>query len=889
MVEYYNESVDSILKDLNSSKIGLTNKEAKIRQKEYGINELKKTKKKSRTKQFLNQFNNFIIWILIGATIISYVIGEKVDAIIIFVIIFFNAIFGFIQEFKAEKSIEALKKLSSLKSIVLRNGNQIEINSKDLVVGDILFIESGTKVPADCRIIEEHELLVQESSLTGESTPVSKTSKKLNGVKQLSEQKNIVFSSTIIVKGLAKCIVTKIGMDSEIGKIATQIQKNNKELTPLQKNLDTLGKKLGILTIIICFIIFSATFISFINHETMSKALFESFMVSIALAVAAIPEGLPAVVTISLALGVRNMVKKHALVRKMSSVETLGSTNIICSDKTGTLTKNEMTVKKIFCNNMILDIEGEGYNPKGNLLYKNKKINPKLFEQLFKIGILCNNSKLKFKNNKWKIIGDPTEGSLLVSAIKGKLNINSFIKSNPRIDMIPFSSESKKMVSINQNANKKTAYIKGAPENIINKCSKIYINGRIKPLSNSMKKKIMETNSLFTKEALRVLAFCYKPLKTRYTEKDLIFVGLQGMIDPPRPEVKKDIKLCHKAGIRVIMITGDNINTAIAIAKKIGIKGKSMSGKDLDNISDKEFNKLIEHVSVYARVNPEHKIKIVKALQDKGNIVAMTGDGVNDAPALKKADIGIAMGLTGTDVAKEASDMILMDDNFSSIVKAIENGRGIYDNIRKFINYLLSSNLAEILVIFFATIFRWPLPLIAIHLLWLNLITDGLPAIALGIDKSSSNIMKRKPRNSKENIINKPLGISIIVVGILITIFTLILFKINISNVNKAQTIAFTSLVIFEIIRLEAIRSNYGNSLFSNKYLIMAITSSIILQLIVIYTPLNVFFKTIPLSFKDWIEIGTTTLLLFASFKLVNYITKKSSIIVPKIFIKKYH
>jgi Ca2+-transporting ATPase len=853
MREFYQKGVDEVFRELKTGQNGLSDSEAKKRLDKYGRNKLKEGKKISKLTIFLNQFKSFIIMILLIATVISFFIGEIVDGIVILVIVIFNAVFGFVQEFKAEKSIEALKKLTALKTIVIRNGKEREIPSEELVPGDLVMIDTGTKIPADVRLIEAIELGILESSLTGESTSVAKNVALLKGKVAIADQRDMAFSSTIVTRGKGKGVVVKTGMGSEIGKIAKMIQETEEGLTPLQIKLDVLGRNLGIATIIICVFIFVLNVV--VNLKTVPSLItnvHHSFMIAIALAVAAIPEGLPAVVTISLALGIQRMVSKNALIRKMASVETLGSTNIICSDKTGTLTKNEMTVRKIFCSNKVVEATGKGYKPEGSFLFENKKFDAKEFRLLFEIGALCNNAKLVNQKNKWSIIGDPTEACLLVSARKAGLMEDKLNKDYARVKEIPFSSETKRMTTVHKVNGKEIAYVKGAPDIILKHCSKIYDKGKVRALTLNDKKAILKANDSFTSDALRVLGFAYKPVKGKDYEKGLIFVGLQGMIDPPRQEVKDSIKKCYEAGIRVVMITGDHKGTAVAVARELGIEGDAVAGKEFDALSDKEFRKLVNKISIYARVNPEHKIRIVNALKDKTHIVAMTGDGVNDAPALKKADIGIAMGIVGTDVAKEASDMVLTDDNFSSIVNAVEEGRGIYDNIKKFINYLLSSNFGEILIILVASLFGMPLPLTAIQILWLNLVTDGLPAIALGVDPIEKDIMKKKPRNPKEHIIDKRMIISITIMGILIATGALTLFKINIDNLVKAQTIAFTSMVVFEIVRLQMIRANYKIGIFSNKYLILAVLTSIGLQLAVIYTPLNKFFKTVPLSLMDW-------------------------------------
>jgi len=859
-MDFYDLDFKGVFFKLNSSEKGLTNKEADSRLVQFGKNKLKEGKKISSLQIFLNQFKSFIVWILIVATILSFLIHEVLDASVILLIIILNGVFGWIQEFKAEKSIEALKKMTSLKSVVLRNNRKIEIFSENLVPGDIIFLEEGSKIPADCRILESNSLEVIEGSLTGESVPVSKISDVLKSGLVVNDQKNMLFSSTVVAKGNCKAIVVKTGMDTEIGKIAKMIHDEGEEITPLQKSLDAFGKKLGILTIFIAVIIFIIRLLFNLNKMDFVLNLSESFLISIALAVAAIPEGLPAVVTISLAFGVRRLVKRNSLIRKLSSVETLGSTSVICSDKTGTLTKNEMTVKKIFVDNKIIDVEGTGYSPKGSFLFSGDEFKENSLSLLLKIGMLCNNATLLKDKGSWKVLGDPTEGSLLVSGKKYGLKEEDF--NEKRYDEVPFSSETKMMYTLHRKGSRKIAYVKGATEEVLKKCNRYVENGKIKFLTNSIRKKILKQNEDFAKNALRILGFAYKPFTSNSYEKDLIFVGLQAMIDPPREEVKGSISLCKDAGIKVVMITGDYIVTAKAIGKQLGIEGEAISCSDIK--FDAKFEKNIEQYGVYARVDPESKLKIVGILKKKGYVVAMTGDGVNDAPALKKADIGVGMGITGTDVAKEASDLVLTDDNFASIVSTVEEGRGIYDNIQKFISYLLSSNFAEILVILFATILGMPLPLTAIQLLWINLVTDGLPAVALGVDPLAKDIMKRKPRPRNERILNRRSLSSILFVGFVISVFVLIIFKLNIGDVVKAQTMAFSSLVVFEIIRLEMIRSDYKLSMFSNKFLILAVFLSFLLQLMVIYTPLNVIFGTVPLGISDWgIIIGSGALLLF--------------------------
>jgi len=658
---YYNHTVDDVLKELGTTEKGLPTSEAAARLQSYGKNILEEKEKISPLRILIDQFNSPVVWVLLAALAISFYIGEKVDAMVILAILIINAVLGFIQEYNAAREIDALKKLSSLKALAIRDDKVKEIDSSEVVPGDTLIIREGDKVPADARVIEAVLLEVQESILTGESLPVKKTSEKLPAEKKIAEQINMLFSGTIITKGKGKAVSVRTGMNSEIGKIAKLIQETEKEQTPLQQKLAKLGGLLSVITVTICAVVF-------LTGLLKGADPLEIFTIAVALAVAAIPEGLPAVVTISLAVGLRRMLKKNALIRKLPSVETLGSTTVICSDKTGTLTHNEMTVKKILANDHIIEITGSGYNSTGSF-----SENPEGFNLLLKIGVLCNDAKIENR----KCIGDPTEGCLIVSAGKAKINIEKLHQEHPRLNEIPFSSERKRMTTIHKVGDKYFAYTKGAPDVLLNLCNRDFFNQKIIPLTNEKKDLILKENHEFSKNALRVIGFAFKEIKDpnnfmEADEKNFVFVGLQGMIDPPREEVKEAITECYQAGIRVIMITGDYEGTATAVGKEIGITGRSITGKVLAKLNDKDFEDLVQDIAIYARVNPEHKQKIVKALQQKGHVVAMTGDGVNDAPALKKADIGIAMGITGTDVSREASDMILTDDNFRSIVNAVE-------------------------------------------------------------------------------------------------------------------------------------------------------------------------------------------------------------------------
>lgn len=717
-------------------------------------------------------------------------------------------------------------------------------------------------------MLESSGLFIIEAALTGESKAVLKEPVKLKGEFAIADRVNILYSSTIVTAGKATAVVCSIGMSTEIGKIADLLSSTETEMTPLQKKLDVFGKYVGFGIIIICFIVFfinvfKAGNLNLLFSGEIAKfvtASQDSFLIAIALAVAAVPSGLPAIVTIALAIGVKKMVSQNALMRKLDSVETLGGTNIICTDKTGTLTENKMTVRNVWTIDDESDVTGLGYNPNGNVSKSIDKI-------LFEIGVLASESTVLKKKGHWTITGDPTEGALVVSGKKYGINFETLRKSWKKIEEIPFDSKRKLMSVVRENNNKKLVFTKGAPENVLGICNKILDNGKVRKLTNLDKKKILSQNILYADDALRVLGFAYKKIDSKEIEQDLVFVGLQAMMDQPHKEVKDSITKCHTAGIRVIMITGDNLNTAQGIAKKIGINGVGMLGTEFEKLSDIQKRKSLKSTNIFARVAPEHKMDIVKILQSQGNVVAMTGDGVNDAPAIKKADIGVAMGINGTDVSKEASDMILLDDKFTTIVKAVEEGRGIYENIKKFINYLFSSNLAEVFVIFFAIILGMPLPMTAVMLVWLNLVTDGLPALALAVDPYSKTLMDSKPKKSTESIMDKTMAFNVVYVAILICASILGLIQYGLSlgfEVIKLQTIAFTAIVMMEMVRIYSIRSEFGLGLLSNMYLFWAIISSIGLHLLVLYVPVIAkLFSVVPLESFDWFLIFVATAFVF--------------------------
>lgn len=852
--DFHNLSPNDVLKRLKSSKKGLSEKDAKKRLKKYGFNQLKKEEGISPWKILLRQFNSLIIWVLMVAAIISLFIGKNLEAIVIGIILICNAIIGFIQEYKAEKAIEALKEMTALEAKVIRNNKIKNISAKRIVPGDIILLSEGDVVPADARIIEIHSLDINEAPLTGESLPVSKSIKMLKKETILADRINMVYSGTSVMAGKAKAIVTSTGMHTELGKIAEMIGDIKKETSPINKKINSSIK------LVICFALILATS-TVIIQLFKGEPIIDLFLTAMALAVSSIPQSLPAVITITLALAIQRMIKRKALIKKLPSVETLGSTTVICTDKTGTLTQNKMEVSKIYANNSVTEM-------------KNKK---ELLEKkfLFEIGVLCNNSEYKEK----EYFGDPTEIALLKSAEVINLNKNYLDKKYKRIKEIAFTSEKKYMATYHKIGNKTFAYIKGAPDIILNKCTKVYHNGKIIKLNKNNKKNIEEVLNDFSDSALRVLGFAFKQVNDSENDMDnLVFVGLQGMHDPPRPGIKEAIKKCKDAGIKVIMTTGDHKNTAQAIGREIGLTGKVIDGSEIENIPN--LSKIVNKVSIFSRVNPSHKLKIIEALKARGHIVAMTGDGINDAPALKKSDIGIAMGITGTNVAKEASDIILTNDNFASIVDAVEEGRGVYSNIKKFVGYLISCNLAEILTIFIAVAIGLPLPLVALQILWVNLVTDGFPALALSADPVDPGIMNFKPRDPKENIITKMFGIRMVILTIIISILTLSIFRFFLSDsLLKAQTMAFTAFVLLEIIAVFIVRAHYTNKLFSNSYLWGAAFISTILQVLLIYSPLNKVFTTMPLNIIEWSWIlGFMTILcIFGIFlnKFMHYLEKR--------------
>ncbi|MDP3921228.1 MAG: calcium-translocating P-type ATPase, PMCA-type [Candidatus Omnitrophota bacterium] len=838
---------------------GLSAEQARVSAEKFGPNELPKQKGISPLKLFIEQFTNVIIGVLLGAAAIAGILGEWIDTIAILVIVLLNGILGFVQEYRAEKSLEALRKMSSPSSKVLREGAVQLIPSKEIVPGDLVLLEAGDRIPADGRLLKSVMLRTQEAALTGESVPLIKTSETIAEEDlPLGDRKNMVFMGTTAVSGKGTMLVTAIALSTELGKIAAILQTAGGEKTPLQERLSKLGKQLvGIFLVVVSLV--------FVLGMMRGHAWGEMLLTALSLAVAAIPEGLPAVVTISLAFGVWKMVKRNALVRRLPSVETLGCAGVICSDKTGTLTKNEMTVRAVWVNEAIIHVTGAGYAPEG----KFDSEPPELLQAL-KIAVLCNDASLKEAGKQWEIVGDPTEAALLVAGAKASLWKEVLEKESPILEEVPFDSERKRMSVLRKTSEGPVLFVKGAPDIIMGRCSEILINGEKVPLSEEHRRRIEEANHGLASQALRVLGVAYRhvsasePEQGEALEQNLVFAGLIAMMDPPRPEAVAAIETCRKAGIRPVMITGDHKITALAVAKELGLAdddARALDGAELNRMSSEEIKNVVEKVSIYARVSAEHKLKVVRAWRELGYVVAMTGDGVNDAPAIKEADIGIAMGITGTDVTKEVSDMVIMDDNFASIVGAVEEGRGIYDNIVKFVKFLLAFNLAEILVLLLGIMIGFTdkagkslIPLSALQILWMNLVTDGLPAIALGIDPLDPHAMNRPPREARASMFSRNFVTDLAVISVIVAAGALVACWWGArESAEMAQTMTLTTLVLLELVGVQMVRAAYHIKLFSNLWLVAALAVSIIFQLLILYIPpLQNIFHLVPLGVREW-------------------------------------
>lgn len=843
---WHTEELSQVLKKLKTNeKLGLKADEAKSRLETYGENKLKEKKKESLFVKFIKEFNDFMIIALIVAAIISAVVSklngeaDYVDSIIIIAIVIFNAIMGLVQEEKAEKSLEALKKMSAPSAKVIRDGRVQEIDALQVVPGDIVVLEAGNYVPADCRLINSYNLKIEESALTGETIPTNKDSGRiLKENTAMGDLCNMAFATTVVVNGHGEAVVVDTGMNTRVGKIAGMIIEDESPDTPIQKKLNEVGKMLAIACIVICVLIFVIGIFKKIP-------IVEMFMTSVGLAVAAIPEGLPAIVTIMLSIGVTRMAKKNSIIRKLPAVETLGSSSVICSDKTGTLTQNKMTVTEV-------------RNCHGIASSEDKKF-------ILELGTMCTDTTEERMDGRLGFTGEATEVAISNAAMQAGISKSFLYDEMRRINDIPFDSKRKMMTTIHRYGNKYRIITKGAPDVLLKRCTHYYQNGQIDSIF-SKKESIYEQNNQMAEKALRVIAVAYKDVEklpeTQDMEQDLTFCGLIGMIDPPREGVKEAVRTCRRAGIKTVMITGDHLQTAKAIAKELGIFKRgdlAIEGENLERMDQHELEKNIMQYSVFARVSPEHKVRIVKAFQSTGAVVAMTGDGVNDAPALKNADIGIAMGKGGTDVAKNASDMILTDDNFVTIVEAVKQGRNIYDNIKKAIHFLISTNIGEIVTIFFGLILGMKSPLLAIQLLWINLVTDSLPAIALGLEKEEENIMSRLPRNPKKSLFADGLWWKIIIEGTMLGMFTLLAFSIGnrLYSVEVGRTMAFITLGMLELVHSFNIKSEesiFKIGIFENKYLILALILGVLLQVIVvIINPLAEIFSLVPLTGIQWL------------------------------------
>ena len=905
-------SAAETLQELNTdAQEGLTADERAARLKSYGYNELQEKPPISFWERLWAQLSDFVVLILIFAAIVSALMGDWIEAIVIMSIVVLNSAIGVFQESKAEEALAALKKMAAPDAHILRDGHRVTIPSRELVPGDVVLLEAGNIIPADVRLLESINLKVEEASLTGESMPVNKQAAEvLDAEAGLGDRHNCAYMSTMVSYGRGRGVVVATGMQTEIGKIAEMIQSVEEGQTPLQRKLDELGKALGVGSLVVCGLVFVAgvSRAALQGDAITFELIKEFFMLSVSLAIAAVPEGLPAVVTVCLAIGMQKMVERNALIRKLPAVETLGSATVICSDKTGTLTQNAMTVTKINAGGREYEATGRGYTPQGEFRYEGKEVDfdeHPMLKQVLLAGTLCNDAILERSEDedteKRRMVGDPTEGAMVVAAAKAGYLGQELESQYPRVSEIPFDSKRKRMTTIHDWSSAaadtlfatdgagQIALVKGAPDIVLEQCTHLQTEDGVVALNSKSREAILEVNADLASQALRVLAVAYRPLdevpaepKPEEVEHDLIFIGLQGMIDPSRPEVVPAVRKARGAGLRTIMVTGDYAETAKAIAREIGIlrrDGTVISGKQLERMSDAELQAQIEETDVFARVSPHHKVRIVKALQNRDHVVAMTGDGVNDAPALKQADIGVAMGITGTDVSKQTADMVLTDDNYVSIVSAIEQGRIIYSNIRKFVYFLLSCNLAEIAIIFIATLLGWPSPLTVIQLLWLNLLSDGAPALALGLEAGDPDLMDRPPRPPKEPVINREMISGVVVQTIAITVTVLIAYWRGMTHFAPlrgvttphdvdivAQTMAFVTLVLSELFRAYTARSEHYPLLklgiFSNKWMQYATGFSVVLLLVVVYVPfLEDIFDTVPLYLNEWIELLPLVLL----------------------------
>jgi Ca2+-transporting ATPase len=870
MMNWHSMTADEALKNLGSKPEGLSAEESARRLKEHGPNRMESPSKPSPIRIFLKQFKEYMTIVLIFAAFISYLAGETHNAYVILGIVLLVALIGFLQEYKAERSMEALREMAAPEADVFRDGKMASIPAEELVPGDIIFLEAGDKVPADGRIIDETLLEVIEASLTGESLPVNKGTPALRVEEALAERKNMVFMGTIVSYGNCRAVVTATGHDTELGQISCLI-KQKREEPPLKKKLEKLAKRQAVLVLIISVLVF-------IMDVNRGSPIVNVFITAVALAVAGVPEALPFVVTLALAYGTQVMAKKNAIIRSLPAVETLGSTTVICTDKTGTLTTGETTVREIRTSR-IIEITGSGYSPEGSFLLNGKLIDPKEedIDQVLRISVLCNNADIEQTNGKWRIVGDPTEGALIVAAQKAGI-LETIRNSYMQVVEYPFDSDRKRMTTVNRSESEgQISAMKGAPEAVLERSVYLMDRGSIRPLNDNDREEIQAAADDMAKRAFRVLAVAWKPMEMEepiekeFAEKDLIFTGLVGMMDPPRPEVMEAIRTCRKAGIRTVMITGDHRLTARAIGEELGmVQGEVIEGNQLEEMDDDGLISKIEDISIFARVTAQHKMRIVEALKAKGHIVAMTGDGVNDAPALKAADIGVAMGKTGTEVAKEASDMVITDDNFATIVSAVEEGRRIFDNIRKGASYLLSVSFAELATIFLGVLLDLPVPLLAAQILWINVVAEEFPAIGLAVEPVNEKIMQRRPRDPKEPMPSNSLLIYTLGTAAVIVAGCLGLYMLSLNmgqDLTYARTMAFVGLGLFTVFNAYSSRSLDESVLkmkpLGNMMLILGIAASILAILAAIYVPfMQSIFETVPLKAESWIVICATSFLV---------------------------
>ena len=855
--------------------------EAARRLREQGTNELRSVERISPWSIFLTQFKNVLIAILLVATALSVFLGHGAEAIAIALIVLFAVLLGFAQEYRSERALEALRQMAAPTATVLRDGEEVVIPARDVVIGDVLLLRAGDKVPADARLIEAANLQIEEAALTGESLPVEKQTQALGaGEWPLAERNNMVYAGTAVTYGRGKGVVVATGMNTEFGKTAAMLESVATTKTPLQESLDRIGNTLAHAALFIVAIIVGLGL--YRGQPFMEMVIF-----GIALAVAAVPEALPAVVTISLALGVQRMVKRNALVRRLPAVETLGSTSVICSDKTGTLTKDEMTARQVYVAEELFEVSGAGFEPHGKFTRAGAAIEPpESLKLLLRAAALTSDARLARSDGRWQIKGDPTEAALVVLAAKAGLKKIDLEAQFPRVHEIPFSSEAKRMTTLHRSPSGAIAYAKGAPETILDSCSYWLANSGEKRLDKTRRETLLQTAREMASLALRVLAVAYKSNATpQDCDNDMVFLGLVGMIDPPRPEARAAIRQCEQAGIRPVMITGDHPVTAEAVARELGLlkKGRVITGTELEAMSEPDFERAVENISVYARVSPAHKLRVVTALQKQDHVVAMTGDGVNDAPALKKADIGIAMGITGTDVSKEAAAMTLTDDNFASIVAAVEEGRAIFNNIKKYLMYLLSSNVGEIGLMLGAALFGLPLPLTPVQILYVNLATDGLPALALAVDPPEEDLMRRSPRNRRSGIFTQPVVILMLVGGLWSMTVNLLFFHWLLSggrNLREAMAMIFVLLVMIEFFKAYNFRSDRVSALrqpFANRWLNIVILAELGLLVLIIYLP---FFQyllgTVSMGAEDWLLVVSLAATITPVLELSKWLARRS-------------